>query len=48
MIAPKKIRIGELLVQNRLISEKQLETALELQKKNMGKSSAILWWSSPS
>lgn len=33
MIVPKKIRIGELLVQNRLISEKQLETALDIQKK---------------
>lgn len=37
MILPKKIRIGELLVQNRLISEKQLETALGLQKKNGSK-----------
>ena len=32
-MARKKIRIGELLVENKVISEAQLRTALETQKK---------------
>lgn len=30
----KRIRIGDLLIENKLISEQQLETALAEQKKN--------------
>jgi MSHA biogenesis protein MshE len=37
MKVPKKIRLGELLVQNHLITEKQLETALDQQKKKRNK-----------